>query len=64
MRSWTGAAMRLGAESQVSSATLAIHSPSILAGVHSEANAKGTPPSTWKKKGWRGSERFSGFSHS
>ena len=48
MRSWIDAATRLGAASQVSSVTLAIHSPSTLAGVHSAANANGTPPSTWK----------------
>ena len=64
IRSWIAAAMRLGAESQVSSATLSIQRPSIFAGVHTAANANGTPSSTWKKNGWRGWLRFSGFSHS
>ena len=64
MRSWIAAATRLGAESQVSSVTLRTQLPSIFAGVHSAANANGTPPSTWKKNGWRGSLRCSGFNHS
>ena len=64
MRSWIAAATRLGAESHVSRQTLCSHSPSTFAGVHSAANANGTPPSTWKWKGWRGSPLFSGFSHS
>ena len=53
--SWIAAAVRFGEESQVSSVTLRISSPPILAVVHSEANANGSPPSTWKKNGWRGS---------
>ena len=56
--------MRFVLASHVSSDTLASHSPATLAGVHTAANAKGMPPSTWKKNGWRGWPRRSGLSHS
>jgi hypothetical protein len=49
MRSWIAAAMRLGAASHVSSATLCTQRPCTFAGVQSEENANGMPPSTWKK---------------
>ncbi len=64
MRPWIADTVRFGVESHVSIVTLWTRSPSIRAVVHSEANANGSPSSTWKKNGCRGSPRRSGFSHS
>jgi hypothetical protein len=48
IRSWIARARRLGVESHVNRVTLWTHSSATLAGVHSAANANGSPPSSWK----------------